>query len=92
VIDKLHPVQASGCTAAAHNPAPEELKIVQPRFSGPRSSKYNWKGKVPKVLELCACYFFRGDLDNLAIYAFDSQFAALYLFHGRSKRKAQLGI
>jgi hypothetical protein len=47
---------------------------------------------VPKVLELCACYFFLGDLDNLAIYAFGSQFAALYLFRGRSKRKAQLRI
>src|SRR5260370_7964216 len=31
----------------------------------PRST--TGRGMVPKVLQLCACYFFRGGLDNLAI-------------------------
>ena len=48
---------------------------------------------VLKVFELCARYFFRRRLPGQSgDEFFGREFAALYLFHGRSKREAQLGV
>src|ERR1700757_3941083 len=58
----------------------------------PRSSKYNWKGNGPEgVGTLRTLPFFRR-FAQFSNDVFGSQFAALYLFHGRSERKAQLRV
>ena len=115
--------------------APEELKTVQPRLSGPkssylsavlnsfstkrsiligaglegksdclfrafkqissispRSSKYNWKGNGPEGVRTLRTLLFPMRFAQSDDDVFGSQFAALYLFHGRSKRKAQLRV
>ena len=111
--------------------APEELKTVQPRFSGPRSSylsavlncfstkrsiligagvegksdcvfraseqissisprssKYNRKGNGPEGVGTLRTLLSSRRFGQSSDYVFGGQLAALYLFHGCSKREA----